>query len=461
MKNSEKIITRFAPSPTGFFHVGSLRTALFSYLYAKHFGGEFLLRIEDTDKVRSKKEYEDDILEMLNWLELSHDGFYRQSEHALDHKKMLEQLVASDLAYVSKEDEVQHETISQKADLENRRESVIRFRNPNTKITFNDLILGEISFDTTDLGDFVIAKDFDTPLYNFAVVCDDISMKITHVIRGQDHISNTPRQILIYKALGATVPDFAHIPLILAPDKSKLSKRKHGEQVAVRTYRDQGFLPEALINFMAFIGWNPGTEDEIFSLSELINEFSLERVQKSSGIFNTEKLEWINKEHLKNLKFDEQSEYVRKYVSEKFVKLCSEEKFARLIPVVMERISYGKQIVEMEKNGEVQFFVETPSLEIQTLNWNGKQANSETVTHLLAVREIINNISEENFSIENIKISIMDYADKQEKRGAVLHPLRYCLTGLQSSPDPFTIVFVLGAEESLSRIKIAIDTLSG
>src|SRR3989339_1374127 len=242
--NPERVVTRFAPSPTGVLHVGSVRTALFSFLYARKYGGSFILRIEDTDKERSEKAYEENILEGLRWLGITHDEFYRQSERGDVYKKYLEQLIASGAAYISQEE----------GGGEGKRASVIRFKNPNKKVVFRDEVRGDIEIDTTDLGDFVIAKDLDTPLYNFAVVVDDFDMGVTHVIRGDDGIANTPRQVLIQEALGAPRPIYAHLPLILAPDRSKLSKR-HGA-VSVTEYRDMGYLPEAVVNFLALIGWN-------------------------------------------------------------------------------------------------------------------------------------------------------------------------------------------------------------
>ena len=270
----QKIITRFPPSPTGPIHIGNVRTALFNYLYAKHHGGQFILRIEDTDKARSKPEFEEGILESLSWLGLRHDNeIFRQSERGAVYKKYLDKLIAEDKAYISLEDEG-----------ENR--EVIRFRNPNQKIVFEDLVRGEVSFDTTELGDFIIARNKDEPLYHLAVVIDDFESGVTHVIRGEDHVSNTPRQILIQEALGAPRPIYAHLPLILASDRSKLSKRKHGESVSLDYYRKKGYLAEALINYLALLGWNPGTNEEIFTLEKLVKVFDIAKIQKGGAVFD-------------------------------------------------------------------------------------------------------------------------------------------------------------------------------
>lgn len=282
---SQKIITRFPPSPTGPLHIGNVRTALFNYLFAKQHGGDFIVRIEDTDKARSKKEYEDEMLESLKWLGLKRDGeLLHQSERTEIYKKYLQKLIHEHKAYISTETEG-----------ENR--EVVRFCNPNKSVKFEDLIRGVVEFDTTELKDFVIAKSVDEPLYHFVVVVDDFESGVTHVIRGEDHISNTPRQILIQEAIGASRPLYAHLPLILAQDRSKLSKRKHGESVSLNYYRNKGYSPEAIINYLALLGWNPGTEQEIFTLEELINVFDLTRVHKGGAIFDEKKLAWVNRKH--------------------------------------------------------------------------------------------------------------------------------------------------------------------
>src|ERR1035437_1175772 len=290
-----KVVTRFAPSPTGFLHIGSVRTALFSYLYARQNNGKFVLRIEDTDKARSTPEFEKDIMEGLEWLGLKHDEFFRQSERADIHKKYLQTLIDKGIAYISKE----------KVEKEGDREEVIRFKNPNKKVAFDDLIRGKVEFDTTELGDFVIAKSLNEPVFHFAVVADDFDAGITHVIRGEDHISNTPRQILIQEAIGAPRPIYAHLPLILAEDRSKLSKRKHGETVSLKFYRDQGYLKEALNNFVGMLGWNPAYDEELLSLDDFVQKFTIEKVQKGGAIFNVEKLKWLNREYIKKMPADE------------------------------------------------------------------------------------------------------------------------------------------------------------
>jgi len=286
-EDTKEVRVRFAPSPTGLLHIGGARTALFNYLFTKKNNGTFILRIEDTDKERSKKEYEDNILESLSWLGVKWDELYRQSERLDIYKNYLKKLLDEESAYVSDE-------------REGESKSVIRLKNPGEAIKFNDLVRGDITFNTGDLGDFVIAKNLDTPLYHFAVVVDDFEMKITHVIRGEEHLSNTPRQILIARALKVKEPSYAHLPLILSEDKSKMSKRQ-GE-ISVTSYREAGYLPGAIVNFIAFLGWSlqSKTNEEIFSLTDLEKRFDLGNIQKGGAIFNIEKLNWVNKQHKKN-----------------------------------------------------------------------------------------------------------------------------------------------------------------
>src|SRR6202142_3545999 len=283
------VVTRFPPSPTGYLHIGSARTALFNLLFAAHEKGTMYLRFEDTDRERSKDEYEADILAGLAWLgiEYTKPAVLRQSERTTVYQKHLTALIEGGLAYTA-------ETATN-----NPNKQVIRFKNPGVSITFHDLVRGDVSFDTAELGDFVIAKILDEPLYHLAVVIDDHEMGVTHVIRGEDHISNTPRQILILEALGFERPVYAHIPLILAPDRSKLSKR-HGA-TSVNEYRAAGYVPEALVNYLALLGWNPGGEQELFTLRELIAAFTMDHVQKGGAIFDIEKLRWFSKKKIENM----------------------------------------------------------------------------------------------------------------------------------------------------------------
>ncbi len=408
-------VVRFAPSPTGALHVGGVRTALFNYLYAKRHGGKLILRIEDTDRARSKPEFEQDILGSLEWLGITHDGFYRQSERIEIYKKYLEKLLAEDKAYWSDESD------------QEGKGKVIRFRNSNQKIKFADEIRGEIEFDTTELGDMVIAKGLDEPLYHFAVVVDDFEMGVNHIIRGEEHISNTPRQILLQKSIGAEQPSYAHIPLILAPDRSKLSKR-HGA-VSTTEYRNQGFLAEAMINYLALLGWNPGTDQELFSLEDLVQIFDLTKIQKGGAIFNLEKLNWFNRE------------YIKKLPDSAFPASIP----LKLLPLIRERITTLSEIDVMLKSGEWDWFFNQPNYSLALL---------QDQTHLTKLSELLNDVHEEDWQADKIKAIVWPYAEQVGKK-ATLWPLRVALTGKEKSPDPFTVAALIGKAETLSRLTYA------
>lgn len=445
-----------APSPTGNLHIGGVRTALFNYLFARQNGGKFILRIEDTDKERSKKEYENNILESFSWLGLDYDELHRQSERGEVYKKYLQKLIDSGDAYVSDETARQDSSLTKSSDipaehgqtsldknpasLGEQRGEVIRFKNPNKKIVFEDMIRGQVEFDTTDLGDFVVAKSLEEPLYHLAVVVDDSEMGVTHVIRGEEHLSNTPRQILILEALGFERPTYAHIPLILAKDRSKLSKRAGA--VSALEYRDQGFLPEAILNYLALLGWNPGTEQEIFSLEELVNLFDPTKIQKGGAIFDTEKLRWVNKEHMK-LQRDKIQETITKKIQEKY---GVEDAHPELAQTIFERIETLSDIDELFKIGEFDYFFSKPELDKDKITWK-KASVEDTLKHLEKLTELVGNDDD-----------IMRYAEEVGK-GDVLWPLRYSLSGQEKSPDPFTLMHILGPDKSIERIRRAIEML--
>jgi nondiscriminating glutamyl-tRNA synthetase len=457
-----KVVTRFAPSPTGLLHAGSYRTAVFSYLYAKKHKGKFILRIEDTDKARSKKEFEDNIMESLKWLELPHDELYRQSERTDIYRENLEKLIKEDKAYVSKEEKnTNTDTNTDKKGGEERRTEVIRFRNPNKKVKFTDIVRGDIEFDTTELGDFVIAKSVTEPLFHFVVVLDDFLMGVTHVIRGEDHISNTPRQILIGEALGASIPVYAHLPLVLAHDRSKLSKR-HGAK-PMTYYRDLGYLPSALTNYMALLGWNPGTEKEIFSPDELVKAFDLSKVNKSGAIFNEEKLRWVNKEHLKRLPKEEFVKAAQEIIQESdrakdLGWQVSETLVTTIAPVLLDRINNYGDIRTMISSLDLDYFFLDPEYDVISLSWKDEEL-SAVEKHLTAIRDILKSLSEKNWSEEEIKANIWPYAEK-EGRGGVLWPFRFALSGKEKSPNPFSLAAILGKPSTLRRIETALKKCS-
>ena len=447
MKN---IKTRFAPSPTGLFHIGSARSALFNYLYAKKHDGEFILRIEDTDRERSKPEFESNIQDSLSWLSLQWDSFHKQSDRTEIYQEAIRELIENEKAYISKEEK------------EGGRSEVIRFKNPNRTIEFDDLIRGKVTFDTSDLGDFVIAKSETEPLYHLTVVVDDYEMQITNVIRAEEHISNTPRQILILEALKYPRPMYAHIPLILAPDRSKLSKR-HGA-VSVMEYKEKGYLPEAVVNYLALLGWNPGTDQEIFRINELVDAFSLEAVQKGGSIFDEEKLRWINKNHLnKFIPSEEQyQEFKQRFLNSKNYEKkqweFSDEYLQSVWKVFKERITVYQDINTLLEDKEFDYFFERPeSYKPEELLWK-EQKKEDAKSHLKYVIERINLIEEESLDEETLKESIWDYATECG-RGDVLWPMRFALSGRKKSPDPFALTSVLGKREALERLKKASEAL--
>lgn len=432
MKN--KVVTRFAPSPTGTLHIGGARTALFNYLFTKKTGGKMILRIDDTDSERSRVEFEKDILESLGWLSLIDEDteIIHQSERGDIYKKYIEDLIAKDLAYVSDEEK------------DGKKSSVIRFRNRGEKITFSDLIRGEISFETSDLGDFVIAKAIDKPLYHLASVVDDHELGITHVIRGEDHISNTPRQILLTMAIRGNPLQYAHIPLILAPDKSKLSKR-HGA-LSTLEYKKEGYLKEAIINFLALLGWSPQglgldkkTED-ILSLDDLVKYFDLSRVQKSGAIFNVEKLNWLNKEYLKEIPDKEFIDLANPYTPEKIINVLP-----KLVPLLKDRVEKLSDIKILTEEGEFDYLFESPTHNKELL---------KNTSFLNELTDILEKLDEGSFTQKHIKEAVWDFAT-EKGRGEVLWPMRVALTGKKKSPDPFIVSEHLGKEETIKRINEA------
>lgn len=444
-----KIVTRIPPSPTGHLHIGTARTALFNYLFARKHGGTMLFRSEDTDRERSKSEYEAEILEGLRWLGLQWDNtkIVRQSERTALYRGYLEKMIASGTAYVSEE-----ESKKQAGEMV----AVVRLKNPNKEITFTDLVRGEITFDTTELGDLVIARSLDDPLYHLTVVIDDYEMGVTHVLRGEDHISNTPRQILIQEAVGAPRPAYAHLPLILAPDRSKMSKR-HGA-VSLIEYRNEGFLPNAIVNYLALLGWNPGTDQEIFTMEQLIEQFSIDHIQKSGAVFDRAKFEWINKEHLAQLPDTAYLELVHKALTPRLTELpqFSTERLERLLPVIRERVHTMHEFIQAAEEGEYDFAFAEPMPDPALIKWKNDATAADAAPRLERVTALLETA---DFSTpDTIKAVVWPYAEEAGK-GEVLWPLRVALTGRERSPDPFMCAFILGREETLARVKRACDTM--
>ncbi len=449
--HNQSVITRIPPSPTGHLHFGTARTALFNYLFAKQQGGSMLFRSEDTDRARSQSVYEEEIIDGLHWLGIDwdNDQIIRQSERAAIYRKKLEHLLELDKAYESIEPSKQDPS---------RSVTVVRLRNPGTIITFKDLIRGEIRFDTTELGDFVIARAIDDALYHLTVVVDDAEMGVTHILRGEDHISNTPRQILLQEALGYTRPVYAHLPLILAPDRSKMSKR-HGP-VSIAEYREQGYLPETLVNYLALLGWNPGTDQEIFTLPELVEQFTITQIQKSGAIFDITKLKWLNKQHLAHRTQTEQVEYIVTGFTSAAPDIDQEklEQIRRLAPTVLERAHTTSEIVEACRAGEYDFILNPKPLIANTLAWKNDPIPDAAKPRLA---QLLSLLTDADFSSpDTIKAAIWPYVEATGK-GEVLWPMRMALTGQERSPDPFTVAYALGQPITLERLQVAYDTLGG
>ncbi|MFA5392254.1 MAG: glutamate--tRNA ligase [Candidatus Paceibacterota bacterium] len=481
---------RLAPSPTGWFHVGTARTGLFNFLFARKTGGKFILRIEDTDKLRSKKIYEDNILNGLRWLGLDWDegpekegdfGPYRQSQRLDIYAKYLQQLLDEGKAYycfcTQEELEAQKQDIVSRGlppkysgkcrnlpestvnqYLKDKKPNIIRIKMPNTTIKFNDLIRGEIEFNLDLIGDIVIAKSLKEPLYNFAAVIDDYLMKITHVIRGEDHISNTPKQIVIQEALTLPSPIYAHLPMILGPDRAKLSKR-HGA-MAVTDYQRLGYLPETMVNFLALLGWHPYDEEELMNLEEIINRFELEKVQKGGAIFNLQKLNWFNAQYLKRLTSDKSFAYFSDYLSNYAPKkdfFCSDaEYFKKILEVELPRINKFSDLFETSDF----FFKKNIEYSKALLSWKGEN-ESEIKQALTVSCSILETINNEDFNRINLQSKFYNFIESnsiyQNNKGNLLWPLRVALSGQKNSPGPFEIAEILGKKETIRRVKVALE----
>ncbi len=470
---------RFAPSPTGRLHLGSIRTALFNFVFAKNQKGVFILRIEDTDKERSKKEFVDDIIESLKWLKLDPDeGPIFQSERIEIYRKVIEELLDKGKAYrcfcskeeletkrqmqITKGEPPRYDGTCSKLSKEEINEKlskgtpyVIRLKVPEQIITFKDFLRGDIKYDLRLIGDFIIAKSETEPLFHLATPVDDYYQGITHIIRGAEHIPNTPKQILIFKAMNWKIPVYAHIPLILGEGGGKLSKR-HGAK-SVLEYREEGFLPEAIINFLILLGWHPKGDKEIISMKEIIEEFRLEDVEKRPAIFNVKKLLWLNKIYLRRLSSVEIENLILNdpYLEDLKIYLENEnytkEKIHKIIELGKERANNIREIFET-----VKFFYQDFDYNKELLIW--KDYTFEQIKNsLIQVKNTLENIPEEKFNADYLK-QVLDTLN--EDKGLTYWPLRVALTGLEASPPPIDIMLIIGKEKTLKLIDKAIEKLS-
>ncbi len=456
---------RFAPSPTGYLHIGGARTALFNWLQARKVGGKFILRIEDTDVARSTQESVDAILEGMRWLGLDWDeGPYFQSEQFPVYREHVGKLLAAGKAYrcwcAPEELEAKREQAMKdgrkpkydgtcrnlKADITDRPHAV-RFKAPQGGVTaFDDLIKGRISFSNDELDDLIIQRSDGTPTYNFTVVVDDATMDITTVIRGDDHINNTPRQILLYEALGHPVPAFAHVPMILGSDKARLSKR-HGA-TSVMAYRDMGYLPEAMVNYLVRLGWSHG-DQEIFTPRELIEMFAIEDVGKSAGVFNPDKLLWLNAHYIKSGDPERLAGLLVPFLGERGVDPAAGPELAKVVKTLQER---ARTMLEMA-DGAVFYYRGDFAYDALAAE---KFLKPEACPMYEAVMEKLGNLTE--FNHHGIETMFKDIClEKGVKMGQVGPPVRVALCGGTVSPGIYEVIEVLGKEETMNRLKRAME----
>ncbi len=461
------VIVRFAPSPTGELHLGGARTALFNWLFAKQNGGKFYLRIEDTDQERSQEKYTEQICESLKWLGLHWDGpLIYQSERTDIYREFIKFLVLKDKAYrcfCSKESlekarnkghfayagSCRKLTKDDIKDRLNRGEDfTIRLKIPEGKTEYTDSIYGSIIVDHKDLDDFIIARTDGTPTYNLVVVVDDHSMGITHVIRGEDHMANTPKQLVIYKALEYTAPVFAHLPLILGQDKKRLSKR-HGAP-GVQNFRDEGYLPESLINYLALLGWNPGTEEEIFTTDELIQKFKLENIQKKGAVWDEKKLHWLSGQHLKEMPTDFLLDGIRTLNPE----WGKGKEISFLISIIELMKIRIKSLKDLQDHST--YFFSSPKVydeKTARKRWKDHSIN-EGITRYMNRLEGALDWREE--FIENELRMVAEECGFSP--GKLIHPVRLALSGIPHGPSLFAIMDLLGKETCLNRLKKALMT---
>lgn len=457
------IATRFPPSPTGYLHVGGARTALFNWLYARHMNGKFILRIEDTDIKRSTQASVDAIFEALEWLGIDWDeGPYFQSKRFDVYQTYIQKLLDSGHAYYcicsqEKIDTMRKEAMAaggkpkydgtcRNKGLAKTGNAVIRFRAPGTGTTIvKDIIKGGIVFQNSEQDDFIICRSDGTPTYNFVVVVDDITMGINTVIRGDDHLNNTPRQIMLYNALGSPLPAFGHVPMVLGKDRTRLSKR-HGA-MSVTAYRDMGYLPDALINYLVRLGWSHG-DQEFFSRDELIEKFTLENIGKSPGIFDQEKLLALNSDHIKAASTGNLSGHLLPFLKERG---CMAEKGDFLDSVIKTLNTRSKTLIDMA-NGAFFYFQENVLYEEKAAKKFLKQASIEAFKQLIDQLEPLESFNEN--SLENAFKKVMETTGL--KLGKIAQPVRVALTGKTVSPGIFEIIEVLGKKQVISRLQNAV-----
>lgn len=472
----QKVVTRFAPSPTGYLHIGGIRTALYAWAYARKMNGKFILRIEDTDKAREVSGSIDHIIKSLKWIGIDWDegpdiggpnAPYKQSERLDSYNKYAKILIEKGFAYADPYTEEEVETFRKKAEEEkkpflyrNHRpenppvwdgSQPLRFKVSDIKsYEWEDEVRGHLKAGSEAFDDFILIKSDGYPTYNFAHIIDDLEMGVTHVMRADEFISSTPKFLSLYESLGVERPKLVTLPPIMGPDgKKKLGKRDGAKDFM--EYQKEGYLPEAMMNFLAFIGWNPGNDKEIITSEEFIELFDIKQIHISGGQFNEEKLNWINKEHIKRLSESELERYV-------FEWLPKELHIKKLIPIIIDRISKFGDIKMMLENKELDFFYKEPEYEKEKLIY--KNSTKETILkNLENVIAKLNGLDFESFTKEKVRELLNVISYETGKSGEVLHPVRFALSGLDKSPDPFILSEILGKEETILRLKKAVSML--
>ena len=487
MATDQQVRVRFAPSPTGYLHIGGARTALFNWLFARHHRGTYVLRIDDTDEKRSTEESMRQIYDSFRWLGLDWDegedvggpyGPYIQSERGEIYRKYVQKLLDSGNAYHCYCTPEELEAMRKQAQADKRplsynrkclnltdegrkqleaegRKPVVRIKIPDQSIVVQDLILGESKFSPSALEDEVIVRSNGSPRYNLTSIVDDHEMNITHVIRSVEHLSNTPKQIVIAQALGFDLPQFAHAPLVCDSQGKKLSKRHHGDMIAVSQYREDGYLPEALLNFLVKLGWSYDDTQEIFSIDELIEKFDLDRVGKSNTIFNLKKLQWLNNHYVMERDLSARTDAVIPFLQrDGFLEaeLSSERRawLEQIVEAVGDRLNTLADITEQTSY----FFTDDFSYNPQAVKkwWKG----DDLIGTLEGVRDVLSTV--EPFGLEEVESAVWAYTEAHEiKRVQVMQPLRVALTGKSFGPGLFEIIVLLGAEQVLERINRAVD----
>jgi len=487
-KNNVRV--RFAPSPTGFLHIGGLRTALFNYLFARHYKGNFILRIEDTDRTRYVEGATENLISILNWLGINYDegpfldnknfivqkgdfGPYIQSQRLTIYQQYVEKLIEKGYAYrcfctPERLDNLRKQQILNKLPpkydkhcrniskeesdkLAKEKSFTVRMKIPEEEIRFKDIIRGEVVFQGSLIDDQILLKSDKFPTYHLANVVDDHLMQITHVIRGEEWISSTPKHILLYKYFNWEPPQFAHLPLLLNPDKSKLSKRSG--DVAVEDYKKEGYLPEAILNYVALLGWSTEDSQQFFSLEELIEKFTLERCSQSGAVFDKQKLLWMNGEYIRKTEIKKLFYYAKPFLNEAKINIQNEEYIQKLILAEQEKIKLLKEIPHL-----IEYFL----TEDEKLQYNDAAVKKFLSTEkqkevLTKVKQTLNNTN--FFDKTNLEITIRDFCQKYGyKTSEVFHPIRVAVSGRTEGTGLFDLLELLGKEKVLNRIQIALTT---